>query len=374
MKRLLAAALPLLSLAAVAAAQEPPLSVDHGFAPSGNVTVVARFQEAQPSGLAALPDGRLILSFPTSAAKHGGPLLGVWKEGMLRPYPDAESQSRFVSPLGMTLDGQGRLWLLDEGLVADQKTPPRPHLFQIDPQTDRIVEDIALGAPGALPDTHVNDIRIDLTHGKAGLAYISDMSFKDHPGILIVDLATKTTRRVLTRAPQLSPEPGFAMMVDGQLHRFDPQHPQVAAGAIDGIVLSADSRRLYWTALASRRLYSLPTALLADPAATDAKLRAAIRDEGEVGVADGMAAGPDGSLFFTDIERHAIERRWPDGRLSTVAHDPRLIAPDSLGLTPDGLFVTVGQWSRLPGFHDGRDLVERPWSVMHVAWPQAEGR
>lgn len=37
------------------AAQEPLDSVDHGFAPSGNVSVVARFQEAQPSGLAALP-------------------------------------------------------------------------------------------------------------------------------------------------------------------------------------------------------------------------------------------------------------------------------------------------------------------------------
>jgi sugar lactone lactonase YvrE len=369
MKRLLAVAAPLLSLATAATAQELPLSVDHGFAPSGNVTVVARFQEAQPSGLAALPDGRLILSFPTCAAAHGGPRLGAWRDGTLSPYPDAANQARFVSPLGMTLDGRGRLWLLDEGTVAGQKAPPAPHLYALDTQTDRILEDIPLEAPGALADTHVNDIRIDLTHGKAGLAYISDMSFRDHPGIIIVDLATKTTRRVLTGAPQLSPEPGFAMMVDGQLHRFDPAHPQVAAGGIDGIVLGADSKRLYWTALASRRLYSLPTALLADPRATDVALRAAIRDEGEVGVADGMAAGPDGSLFFTDIERHAVEQRWPDGRLSTVAHDPRLIAPDSLALTPGGLFVTVGQWSRLPGFHDGHDLVERPWSVMHIAWP-----
>ncbi|WP_454887420.1 SMP-30/gluconolactonase/LRE family protein [Sphingomonas oryzagri] len=370
----LLAALALLYPMIAARAQEPAVSVDHGFAPSGNVTVIARFQEAQPSGLAALPDGRLVLSFPRSSTDHGGPRLGVWKDGVLSAWPDAAAQQRFVSPLGMTIDARGRLWLLDEGLVAGQKTPPRPRLFAIDPPTGRIIEDIPLAAPGALPDTHVNDVRVDVTHGRAGTAYISDMSFGDHPGIIVVDLASRTARRVLTGAREVSPEPGFAMMVDGELHRFDPGHPRIAAGAIDGIVLSADSKRLYWTALAGRRLHSLPTALLADPAVPEARLRAAIRDEGEVGVADGMAAGPDGSLFFTDIERHAIERRWPDGDLSTVARDPRLIAPDSIGLTPDGLFVTVGQWSRLPAFHDGRDLVERPWFVVHVDWPSRDRR
>lgn len=373
-KRLLSTTIVLVSTPVALAAQEPLDSVDHGFAPSGNVSVVARFQEAQPSGLAALPDGRLILSFPRSSVDHGGPRLGVWKDGILTSYPDAAAQARFVSPLGMTVDAKGRVWLLDEGLVAGQTAPARPHLYAIDPFGDRIVEDIPLTAPAALPDTHVNDIRVDLTHGTDGTAYISDTSFKDHPGIIIVDLATRQVRRVLTGAPEVSPDPGFAMMVDGELHRFDARHPQMAQGGIDGIVLSVDATRLYWTPLSSRRLYSLPTALLADPATSPARLRGAIRNEGEIGVADGMAAGPDGSLFFTDIERHAIERRWPDGHLSTVAHDPRLVAPDSIGLTPSGLFVTVGQWSRMPGNHKGRDLQERPWLLVHVAWSKPAQR
>lgn len=368
--RLLSTTIALACAPAAIAAQEPLDSVDHAFAPSGNVTVVARFQEAQPSGLAALPDGRLILSFPRSAADHSGPRLGAWKAGVLTPYPDAASQNRFVSPLGMTIDNRDRLWLLNEGFVAGQKTPARPHLYAIDPSSDRIIEDILLVAPAALSDTHVNDIRIDLTHGAAGTAYISDTSFKNHPGIIVVDLATSQARRVLTGVLEVSPDPGFAMMVDGELHHFDATHPKMAQGGIDGIVLSADAKHLYWTPLSSLRLYSLPTALLADPSVSAAQLHAAIRDEGEIGVADGMAAGPDGSLFLTDIERHAIERRWPDGHLTTVAHDPRLIAPDSIGFTPGGLFVTVGQWSRMPGFHQGRDLEERPWLLVHVAWPK----
>ncbi|UAK24917.1 SMP-30/gluconolactonase/LRE family protein [Sphingomonas nostoxanthinifaciens] len=347
---------------------ERPDSVDHGARPSGNVRVVARFDQAQPSGIAALPDGGLVISFPRSAFDHPGPRLGLWRDGKLTAWPDAAAQAQFVSPLGMTIDARGRLWLLDEGIVAGAHGAPRPHLFAIDPATRRIVEDIALVAPGAPTGTAVNDIRIDLTHGSAGTAYISDIS-GDHPGIIVVDLATRAARHLLTGAPQVSPVPGFAMMVDGDLKRYDPRHPNFAVGAIDGIVLSADKKWLYWSPLAGRRLYSLPTALLADPATTEAALRAAIRDEGEVGVADGMAAGADGSLFFTDLERHAIERLWPDGHLSTVARDPRLIAPDSIALTNGGMFVTVGQWSRLPSYHDGRDLVERPWLVVHIDAP-----
>lgn len=352
------------ALALVAAAPPPPDSVDHGARPSGNVSVVARFQEAQPSGIAALADGGLVLSFPRSALDHGGPRLGVWRDGRLGAFPDEAAQARFVSPLGMTIDAHGTLWVLDEGKVADQTAPARPQLFGIDPAARRIVADIPL-APG----TAVNDIRVDLTHGKAGTAYISDIS-GEHPGLVVLDLATRAARHVLTGAPQVSPVPGFAMMVDGELMRYDPKSPNFAVGAIDGIVMSVDSTRLYWSPLAGRRLYSLPTALLADAGVPEARLRAAIRDEGEVGVADGMAAGPSGALYFTDLERHAIERRAPDGTLSTVARDPRLIAPDSIALTPDAMFVTVGQWSRLPGYHRGRDLVERPWLVVRIDRPR----
>ena len=341
---------------------------DHGATPSGNVTVVARFETAQPSGIAALPGGALALSFPRSAFDHGGPRLGQWLDGRLTAYPDEETQARFVSPLGMTIDARGRLWLLDEGVVAGSSTPPRPHLFAIDPATRRIVEDIALVPAGGPAGTAVNDLRIDLTHGTAGVAYISDIA-SAHPGILVIDLATGRARHVLTGAPEVSPVPGFAMMVDGDLKRYDPKDPNFAVGAIDGVVMSTDSTRLYWSPLAGRRLYSLPTALLSDPGATDAQLRRAIRDEGEVGVADGMAAGPNGSLYFTDLERHAIERRWPDGHLSTVARDPRLIAPDSIALTSEGMYVTVGQWSRLPSYNGGQDKVERPWFVVRIDPP-----
>lgn len=356
----------ILSAAPAAAAD----SIDHGATPTTNVAVAARFPGAQPSGVAALPDGRILLSFPRSAQDHGGPRLGAWRDGRVVPFPDAAAQQRFISPLAITIDGKRRIWMIDEGSVAGEKGAPTPMLFGIDPASGKIVRTIDLRAPAILPDTHVNDVRIDLTHGTQGTAYVSDMSLADHPALLVIDLATGRARRVLANDRSVSADPGFAMEVDGQMHRYDPKNPQMAQGNVDGITLSADSRRLYWAPLSGRRLYSAPTALLADPSVPAATLQASVRDEGEVGVADGMATAPDGSLYFTDLERHAIVCRAPDGALTMIAHDPRLISPDSIALVPGALWVTVGQWSRLPGFHGGRDLQEKPYLLVRIALPK----
>ena len=341
-------------------------SVDHGAAPSGNVSVVARFYDMQPSGIATLPDGRIVLAFPRSAADHRGPRLGLLQNGKATPFPDEATQARFISPLGMTVDATGRLWIVDEGTVAGQKTPPTPALIGLDGHTGQIVATIPLGNGATRADSHVNDVRVDMTHGAQGTAYVSDTSLMDHPAIIVVDIATGHARRVLENAPSTRAEPGFAMELDGQMLRYDMAHPVMGQGGIDGVTLSTDSSRLYWQHLSSRRLYSAPTALLADPAVKPAQLERAVRDEGEDSVVDGMATGPDNTLYLTDIERHAVLRRTADGHLSVVAHDPRLIAPDGLTLNDGALWLTVGQWGRLPAFHDGHDMEERPWLVVRI--------
>jgi len=342
-------------------------SVDHGATPSGNVQVVGRFSNAEPSGIARLPDGRIVLSFPSSAQAHTGPKLAVWRDGVLTPFPSAADQAEFLSPLGMTVDAVGRLWVLDEGMIAGIGAPVRPALVGIDPKTNRVLGRIALTMPVARPDTHVNDVRVDCTHGAGCTAFISDTSLKTHPALIVVDLASGRTRRILMDHRSVSADPGFAMEVDGEVHRYDAVHPQMAIGGVDGLVLSRDGSKLYWSALSSRRLWSAPTAVLSDPRASEARIEASVRDEGEIGVADGMITAPDGSFFVTDIEHHAVIRRAPDGALSMVAHDPRLVAPDSLALDGNSLLLTVGQWSRLPVFHGGRDMQERPYLLVRIA-------
>lgn len=344
-------------------------STVHNWTTSGNVTVADRFPDVQASGIARLPDGRIVLSLPTSAQRHKGPVLATWTQGQLTPFPSKAAQSKMISPLGMTVDANGQLWLLDEGVRAGSKAKTKPALLHIDPKTNRIVRRYAFGAPAVRPDSHVNDVRVDLTHGSAGTAFVSDTSQTTHPALLVVDLASGKVRRILEETVSVSPVPGFVMEADGRLGRYDAEHPTVPQGGVDGVALSADSSRLYWSPLSSRRLYSAPTAVLADPNATEATLEAAVKDEGEVGIMDGMITAPDGSLYVTDIERHAVVRRVPDGSLSLIAQDARLIAPDSMAFDGNTLLLTVGQWARLPDFHNGKDMQERPYILVRITPP-----
>ncbi|EHH67442.1 L-dopachrome tautomerase-related protein [Gluconobacter morbifer] len=346
-------------------------SVDKGSIPSGNVDVIARFPTIQPSGIAILPDGRMVLGFPRSVHDHPGPRLAVYAGNKATPFPSEAVQAQFVSPLGMTVDAKGKLWVLDEGMVAGHGTiPGAQKLFEIDPKKDRILRVYPITAPALLTDSHLNDVRIDLTHGQSGTAFITDTSTDVHPGIIVVDLASGHQRRILADARVVSAEPGFVGMIDGVVARYDPKHPVIPQGGVDGIDLSADQKTLYWQSLSSRTLYSAPTAVLANPDATEQQIEAAVKDEGETGMGDGMATGPDGSLYLTDVERHGILRRTPDGGISIVAHDPRLIEPDGLVYHDGALYGTVGQWARLPDFHNGKDMEEMPYIVIKISLPK----
>lgn len=343
-------------------------TVDKGTLSSGNVQVIGRFSNAQPSGIAVLPDGRMVLGFPRSAHEHSGPRLALYTKGKLTPFPDAASQEQFVSPLGMTVDANGQLWVLDEGMVAGTGTVAGAQkLFRIDPASGKIAQVIPLGAPALLPDSHLNDVRIDLTHGKAGSAFISDTSVDVHPALIVVDLATGHQRRILADTVSVMPVQGFVAMMDGVTGRYDPSHAIVPQGGVNGIAISPDQQTLYWQPLSSRRLYSAPTAVLSDPKISETDLERAVKDEGETGMSDGIATGPDGSLYITDNERHAILRHRPDGQISVVAHDPRLTEPDGLTYANGALYGTVGQWARLPVFHNGKDLEVMPYIVVKIA-------
>ncbi|MFT8355596.1 MAG: L-dopachrome tautomerase-related protein [Gluconobacter japonicus] len=342
-------------------------TIDKGSISSGNVEIIGRFQEAQPSGIAALPDGRLVLGFPRSVKDHSGPRLATYANGHLTPFPDAATQDRFVSPLGMTLDARGHLWVLDEGMLAGQGTVPGAQkLFEIDPGTNTVLNVLSLSAPTLLPDSHVNDVRIDLTHGKAGTAFITDTSTGVHPALIVVDLASGRQRRILADTKPVMPETGFVAVMDGRAARYDANHVQMPQGGANGIGISPDQQTLYWQPQTSRRLYSAPTSVLSDRTATEKRIEASVRDEGETGMGDGMATGPDGSLYITDDERHAILRHAPDGTLSVIAHDPRMIEPDGLTYGKDSLYSTIGQWARLPNFHNGKDMQKLPYIVVKI--------
>lgn len=354
-------------------------TVDLGGATAGSLEVVARFYGPGPSGIAVTPDGRVFVGFPRHADDHRGPTLAELRDGHLIPYPnaamslpsDAPASDRLLSVHGMTTDTRGRLWLIDDGKRAGQPIPAGgAKVVGIDPATGRVFAKVVLTPPAMREDSHMNDLRVDLTHGAEGTAYIADSSFGTTPALVVVDIASGRQRRVLADDPSTHAVDGFLTVLEGRPLRYDAHHQRFPVGGVDGVTLSADSTRLYFSPLTSRRLYSIPTALLSDFRVDDPQLAAAVRDEGEKGAADGLATDADNRLYTTDFEHDAIMRRDPDGHFDVVARDPRIVWPDGIFAAERYVYVTLGQWDRLPGFNDGKDLRRPPYLLVRIPLQQ----
>ncbi|WP_367160412.1 L-dopachrome tautomerase-related protein [Kozakia baliensis] len=366
-----ASAAPLAALTAPAAYATG--NADNGTEPQGGFDIVARFMGPGPSGITVLPNGRIFVGFPRHADNHPGATLGELKNDEIVPYPSAEwslpsdraPADRLLSVHGMTLDRNGRLWLIDDGKLAGHPIASgAAKIICIDPATDRVVHKILLDPPVRLADSHMNDLRVSLSHGAEGLVFVTDSSFGTQPGLVVADIATGRTRRLLTTHPSAQPVAGFMAIVEGVPRRYIPHHPQMVSGGIDGIALTPDEQRLYYAPLTSRRLYSLPVSALADFSASDETLGAQVRDEGEKGTADGLCFDRHGRLYTTNYEHDCILRRNADGSFDMMLRDPRVLSPDGIFATADHVYCTLGQWNRLASFNEGRDLRKPPYFLV----------
>jgi sugar lactone lactonase YvrE len=342
--------------------------------PAGKLEVVGTFDGAMPTGVTVSKTGRIFLTFP----RWGDPVeanVAELKDGKAVPYPNAEINRLdeqhpdrcLVTVQSAVVDPLDRLWLCDTGTV--NMGPVRPggaKLMRVDLASNTIVKTLPLGEPGVLKTTYLNDIRFDLRRGTEGLAFVTDSSATGPNGIVVIDLASGRTWRKLHDHPSTKAVPKFLPVVEGRVVMERPKPdagPKPLGIGSDGIALSQDGKWLYYCPLASRHLYRGRAGALADPVLPDEKAAATVEDLGDRGFAsDGLEHDAEGRLYLTDYEHNAILRRTPDGRYETLAHDPRMLWPDTLSIGHDGyLYFTANQLHRQPRFQGGTDERVKPY-------------
>ena len=343
--------------------------------PPSPVEVVASISSPDFSGVVVTADQRIFLGFPRHADDHAGPTLAEYRAGKLVPYPDASISlpgelnpaKRLVSVHGMTLDSAGTLWLIDDGKEAGKPIQPGAvKVVGIDLKQNRVIASVPLPSGVYLPDSHMNDLRVDLTHGVKGTAFITDSSFGDSPALVVVDLATGVSRRIFEHSRFTAADTHFMTYLEGEPLVYSNRTPHFPQGGADGIELSVDSARLYWTSLSGRELWSAPTSVLSDREATPRQLEDAVTDEGERPNADGLARDDAGGIYFGAYDQRSLVRRNPNGSFCVMAHDERLGWPDALFVQNGYLYVTLGQWNRLAAFNDGVEKRKPPYLVVRV--------
>ena len=117
-------------------------------------------------------DGRVFYTIHPESRPAGAKLL-EWVDGAPKPFPSDEAQSLFETPLGVVVDRQNRLWLIDHGNHATGVA----RLFAFDLTTGALVHDHVFDSSVAQLGSFLQDLQVDST-GKH--VFIADVSFWRH--------------------------------------------------------------------------------------------------------------------------------------------------------------------------------------------------
>jgi hypothetical protein len=282
------------------------------------------WKRAMPAGIKIDHQGNYYCSVPRWA--HGIPSTMnriVIKNGkpLLEAFPswdwNKEGNTEVLqSVLGYEIDELNRMWILDQGKIASELSPPGSQKLVIwDLNSNRMIDSIKIPNEIApFRTSFLNDIVVD---NKNGFAYITDSGngWPDHPldgGIIVYNIKTKTFRRVLDRHFSTQDVPGFIFEIDNKPAVFNDRPIRIGA---DGIALSADRSTLYYCQVTGRNLYAIDTALLRNFHTPLEELYSAVERIGSKRTTtDGMHADNKGNLFYTMLEGKGIGIYTPGNR------------------------------------------------------------
>jgi sugar lactone lactonase YvrE len=336
--------------------------------PKPEISEVVSLGDKLATTAAVSRSGRVFINFPRwfkdNEAAFSVAELG--QDGALTPFPDAAWNSwklganagkKLVCVQSVFVDAQDRLWVLDTGAPYWGETVKRgPKLVAVDLQTNKVAQIVRFDAKIAPENSYLNDVRID-PNGQ--LAYLTDSNLGR---LIVVDLKSGKSRLALQDHASTKFEQGVVPVVENvPLQLSDGGVFKIH---VDGIAIAGDD--LYYHAWTARTLYRIKLDLLRDPTKKPEALEAGVEKVAETGVHDGMAADADGNLYLTQLEDNAITVLSPDGKQSLLLSDPRLQWPDSIGVGPDGLYVTVSQLHLLPAFNGGASRRKNPYRVFRI--------
>jgi Major royal jelly protein len=291
-------------------------------------TIEAVVTSDRPIGNATVSaDGRIFYTIHPESGPEA-PYLYEWVEGRALPYPATGQEVLFQTPLGVTIDGRNRLWVIDPG----RHGTGTPSLTAFDLANNAVVQRHDFASDIAPLGSFLQAMAIS-PDGR--YIYIADAGFwAKRPAIVVYDSQTDRAWRRLSRHASLHPQ---NHLIRNQIRdmSFFGGILQMKTG-IDGIAASRDGAWVTYAAMNHDTSFRVPAALLQDPAVAEVTLEAAIEPVGQKPLNDGIAMDDQGNIFITDIEHQAVLELTPDGVLSTVIKDSRIRWADALAFGPDG--------------------------------------
>ncbi len=294
----------------------------------------------------------------------------VDRGGEISAFPSEEISTGRLGDSLPTLDavmgirgGQGGMvWMLDNGRRGETLAK----VVGWDPAINRLHQIRYLPSPATLPTSFVADFAVDPVEP---FIYISDPASGDDAAIIVLNLQTGMSRRVLQGHSSVVPE-NIPLIVQNQklqVLRPDGSIAEPLAG-VNPITIDRRGRWLYYGPMKGQQLYRISTTLLQNDSAPAAEIEQGVESYSAKPICDSIAIDARDFIYVADLTESAIRVIQPkDRRMETYLKDPKLSWPDGLTFGNDGrLYFFCSQIHRSAVYNGGQDSTSAPFPVYRI--------
>ena len=319
------------------------------------------------NGITVSHDNRLFASLTQS--EGAGLQLAEVINNQLKAFPDDswnqwnanDPEHHFYHVNALRIGPDGDLWVMDSGNkgigTGDQAVAGGAKLVHINLATGKVVNSYVFKAPTLQPTSYLDDVRFN-----GDFAYITDPGAV---GLVVLNLKSGKSWRVLDNHPlSIDHQPIYA---DGKkLILRDGREKRVG---LDQLEVSPDGKWLYYQAIPGP-LARIETRYLNDSALSAAEVAKHAEKVRETWSTGGTAIDAEGNIYASDINTRSIKRIAPDGQVTTVVQDPRLVWIDAMWVSNGALWMPSGQINRTPATTGGKpSTVEYPVKLYRLPLP-----
>ncbi len=343
---------------AASSARYPDLNTEPILPESALETVV---QLPEPPGnIAVTPEGRIFFTAHPEGRPEGVKLFEL-KNGIPEPYPNADFQKNFTTPLGLAWSS-GRLWLIDHGFNGFKKV----RLFAFDLTSDKVTWTYEFPRWIAPRGSYLNDLRVS-PDGR--YAYIADINFvRGNPALVVVDTEKGKSWRVLESAESVTPGP-WTLYNQGKKVAVLGGLLKVKLG-VDGITVDNRDEWVYFAPSSQGYVYRILVSDLLNTIFSDNELSKKLERYAEKPLSDGIEIDNQDNLYITDVENGAVFRLDREKNLRTLVKSSRLHWPDGLSVSGGYLYITDSNLSEI--FFRSRKKIsgKAPFFIYRVKLPE----
>lgn len=321
-----------------------------------------------PGGLCILPSGEYV----TSCHQFFNPRFRVMKftkKGEWIPFPSEVMNTPgsgadviLDSVLGIACDSRGIVWMLDNGRRSD--IPPK--LVAWDTKRDQLHRVIVLNSQALSQRSFLKNLVIDPV---APYIFISDPADGISSALIVVNIETGVSRRVLQGHSSTQMEPNIHLQLEGRsviVRRPDGGIANPLTG-VSPIAIDRKGEWLYYGPRNGSSLFRIKTDFLRRNDVPASSLESQVKGVSPKPICDSIAIDSKGRIYFGDISRGTIDYVSPDEEylnLRLHIEDPRIIWPGGLIIGYDGnLYFFSNQLHRTPFFNGGKDITAPPFSI-----------